>query len=78
MSDEVKSNNYYFNKCIQRSCFNPQSGINIDKLAFDELLEEASKLYSSINVRDSISNQEFLIAGVIKIFLRGGKRKILM
>jgi hypothetical protein len=56
----------------------PQSGINIDKLAFDELLEEASKLYSSINVRDSISNQEFSIAGVIKIFLRGGKRKILM
>jgi hypothetical protein len=31
------------------------------------LLEEASKLYSSINIKDSIINNEFSLANIIKI-----------
>ena len=33
---------------------NPPINIRVDKRAFDKLLEEASRLYSSINVKNSI------------------------
>jgi hypothetical protein len=39
------------------------------------LLEEASKLYSSINVKDPIANQEFSIADTIYIVLEGEKNE---
>jgi len=58
-----------------RLAITPPVSIRVDKVAFDELLEEASKLYSSINVKDSIANQGFSIAGIINIVLAGGKNK---
>ena len=36
--------------------YNSPTSIQVDKKAFDKLLEEASKLYSSINVKDSVAN----------------------
>jgi hypothetical protein len=60
---------------FKQAGYNPPINIQVDKLTFDELLEEASKLYSSINVKDSIVNQEFSIAGIINIVLAGGKNK---
>lgn len=39
------------------------------------MLDEASKLYNSINVKDSIANQEFSIANIIKIILENGKEE---
>ena len=55
--------------------YNSPTSIQVDKRAFDKLLEEASKLYSSINVKVSIANQEFSIANIINILLEGGKEK---
>jgi hypothetical protein len=60
---------------FKQAGYNPPINIQVDKWAFDELLEEASKLYSSINVKDSIVNQEFSIAGIINIVIAGGKEK---
>jgi ribosomal protein L44E len=60
---------------FKQAGYTPPTSIQVDKLAFDELLEEASKLYSSINVKDSIVNQEFSIAGIINIVIAGGKEK---
>ena len=60
---------------FKQAGYTPPTSIQVDKLAFDELLEEASKLYSSINVKDSITNQGFSIAGIINIVLAGGKNK---
>jgi hypothetical protein len=54
---------------------NPPTSIRVDKRAFGRLLEEASKLYSSINAKDSIANQEFSIANTIKIILEGESKK---
>lgn len=39
--------------------------IRVDNRAFNRLLDEASKLYNSINVKDSIANQELSIANII-------------
>src|SRR5688572_23542040 len=55
--------------------YNPPINIRVDKRAFDKLLEEASKLYSSINVKNSITNQGFSIADTINIILEGEKNK---
>jgi hypothetical protein len=60
---------------FKQAGYTPPTSIQVDKLTFDELLEEASKLYSSINVKDSIANQEFSIAGIINIVIAGGKEK---
>jgi hypothetical protein len=60
---------------FKQAGYTPPTSIQVDKLTFDELLEEASKLYSSINVKDSIVNQEFSIAGIINIVIAGGKNK---
>jgi hypothetical protein len=40
------------------------------------LLQEASELYSSINIKDSIENQEFSIANIIKIIFKEGKNDV--
>ena len=60
---------------FKQAGYNPPINIQVNNWAFDELLEEASKLYSSINVKDSIVNQEFSIAGIINIVIAGGKNK---
>jgi hypothetical protein len=60
---------------FKQAGYNPPIGIRVDKRAFDRLLEEASKLYSSINVKDSIENQEFSIAKIINIVLESGEEK---
>jgi predicted RNA-binding Zn-ribbon protein involved in translation (DUF1610 family) len=60
---------------FKQAGFNPPISIRVDKWAFDKLLEEASKLYSSINVKDSIENQEFSIANIINIVLESGEEK---
>ena len=54
---------------FKQAGYNPPISIKVDKRAFDRLLEEASKLYSSINVKDSIANQEFSIANILNIVL---------
>ncbi|HZD36264.1 MAG TPA: hypothetical protein VE130_13770 [Nitrososphaeraceae archaeon] len=53
--------------------YNPPTNIQVNKRAFDKLLEEASNLYSSINVKDSITNKQFSIANTINIVLEEGK-----
>ena len=58
---------------FKQAGYNPPISIRVDKWAFDRLLEEASKLYSSINVKDSIENQEFSIAEIIDIVLESGE-----
>lgn len=60
---------------FKQAGYTPPTSIQVDKWAFDELLEEASKLYSSINVKDSIANQEFSISGIINIVIAGGKEE---
>jgi hypothetical protein len=60
---------------FKQAGYNPPISIRVDKWAFDKLLEEASKLYSSINVKDSIENQEFSIANIINIVLESGEEK---
>jgi hypothetical protein len=60
---------------FKQAGYNPPLSIRVDKWAFDKLLEEASKLYSSINVKDSIENQEFSIANIINIVLESGEEK---
>jgi hypothetical protein len=52
---------------FKQAGYNPPTSIRVDKQAFTELLEEASKLYSSINVKDSIINNEFSLVNIIKI-----------
>jgi hypothetical protein len=52
---------------FKQAGYNPPISIKVDKQAFTELLEEASKMYSSINVKDSIINNEFSLANIIKI-----------
>src|ERR671910_2985837 len=54
---------------FKQAGYNSPTSIQVDKRAFDKLLEEASKLYSSINVKDSIANQEFSIANILNIVL---------
>jgi hypothetical protein len=51
---------------FKQAGYNPPISIRVDKQAFTELLEEASKLYSSINIKDSIINNEFSLANIIK------------
>jgi hypothetical protein len=43
---------------FKQAGYNPPTSIRVDKQAFTELLEEASKMYSSINVKDSIINND--------------------
>jgi hypothetical protein len=57
---------------FKQAGYSPPISIRVDKRAFDRLLEEASKLYSSINVKDSVMNQEFSISNVINIILERG------
>jgi hypothetical protein len=56
--------------------YNSPTIIQVDKRAFDKLLEEASTLYSSINVKNSIVNNEFSLANIIKIDLEEEKEEI--
>lgn len=56
--------------------YNSPTIIQVDKRAFDKLLEEASMLYSSINVKNSIVNNEFSLANIIKIDLEEEKEEI--
>lgn len=58
---------------FKQAGYNPPTSIQVDKRAFDKLLEEASELYSSINVKDSIANNEFSLANIIKIALEEEK-----
>jgi hypothetical protein len=60
---------------FKQAGYNPPISIRVDKWAFDKLLEEASKLYSSINVKDSIENQKFSISKIIDIVLESGGGK---
>jgi hypothetical protein len=60
---------------FKQAGYNPPLTIQVDKKAFDKLLEEASTLYSSINIKDSIANQEFSIANIINIVFEGGKQE---
>ena len=39
--------------------YNPPINIRVDKRAFDKLLEEASKLYSSINIKTRLQIKDF-------------------
>jgi predicted RNA-binding Zn-ribbon protein involved in translation (DUF1610 family) len=54
---------------FKQAGYNSPTSIQVDKRAFDKLLEEASELYSSINVKNSIANNEFSLANIIKIAL---------
>jgi folate-binding Fe-S cluster repair protein YgfZ len=58
---------------FKQAGYNSPTIIQVDKRAFDKLLEEASKLYSSINVKNSIANNEFSLANIIKIALEEEK-----
>jgi hypothetical protein len=60
---------------FKQAGYNPPTTIQVDKRAFDKLLEEASNLYSSINVKNSIANLEFSIANIINIVLEGEKEE---
>ena len=60
---------------FKQAGYNPPITIQVDKKAFDKLLEEASNLYSSINVKNSIENQEFSLANIVNIVLEGEKEK---
>jgi predicted RNA-binding Zn-ribbon protein involved in translation (DUF1610 family) len=42
----------------------------------NKLLEEASKLYSSVNVKDSIANKKFSLVDIINIILEEEKEEI--
>jgi hypothetical protein len=44
---------------LKQAGYNPPISIQVDKQTFNKLLQEASELYSSINVKDSIENIEF-------------------
>lgn len=61
---------------FKQTGYNSPISIQVDKRAFDKLLEEASKLYSSINVKNSIANNEFSLANIIKIALEEEKEEI--
>lgn len=52
---------------FKQAGYNPPISIRVDKRVFYKLLEEASKLYSSINVKDSIINNEFSLANIMNI-----------
>ena len=56
--------------------YNSPTSIQVDKKAFDKLLEEASKLYSSINVKDSVANKKFSLVNIINIVLEEEKEEI--
>jgi hypothetical protein len=60
---------------FKQAGYNPPISVRVDKRAFDRLLDEASKLYSSINVKDSIANQGFSIANIINIVLEDKKEE---
>jgi predicted RNA-binding Zn-ribbon protein involved in translation (DUF1610 family) len=61
---------------FKQAGYNPPVSVRVDKQAFDKLLEEASKLYSSVNVRDSIANKEFSLASILNIVLEEGKEEV--
>lgn len=61
---------------FKQAGYNSPTSIQVDKRAFDKLLEEASKLYSSINVKNSIANNEFSLVNIIKIALEGEKGEV--
>jgi predicted house-cleaning NTP pyrophosphatase (Maf/HAM1 superfamily) len=60
---------------FKQAGYNPPTSIRVDKQTFDKLLEEASQLYSSINVKDSITNHEFSIASITNIVLEEEKNE---
>jgi hypothetical protein len=60
---------------FKQAGYNLPVSVRLDKRAFDRLLQEASKLYSSVNVKDSIENQEFSIAHIMNIILEGKNEK---
>lgn len=60
---------------FKQAGYNPPISIRVDKRAFNRLLDEASKLYSSINVKESIAKHEFSIANIINIILENGKEE---
>jgi hypothetical protein len=45
-------------------------------ISFNKLLQEASELYSSVNIKDSIENQEFSIANIISVILEEEKNEV--
>jgi hypothetical protein len=61
---------------FKQAGYNSPTSIQVDKRVFDKLLEEASKLYSSINVKNSIVHNEFSLANIIKIVLEEEKEEI--
>jgi predicted RNA-binding Zn-ribbon protein involved in translation (DUF1610 family) len=61
---------------FKQAGYNSPISIQVDKKAFDKLLEEASKLYSSINVKDSIANKKFSLVNIINIVLEEEKEEI--
>ena len=63
---------------FNQSGYNSPTSIQVDKKAFDKLLEEASKLYSSINVNKkfSIANKKFSLVNIINIVLEEDKEEI--
>ena len=61
---------------FKQAGYNSPTSIQVDKREFDKLLEEASKLYSSINVKDSVANKKFSLVNIINIVLKGEKEEI--
>ena len=61
---------------FKQAGYNPPVSIRVDKQAFDKLLEEASKQYSSVNVKDSIANKEFSLVNILNIVLEGEKEEV--
>jgi hypothetical protein len=61
---------------FKQAGYNSPTSIQVDKKAFDKLLEEASKLYSSVNVKDSIANKKFSLVNIINIVLEEEKEEI--
>ena len=61
---------------FKQAGYNSPTSIQVDKKAFDKLLEEASNLYSSINVKDSIANKKFSLVNIINIVLEEEKEEI--
>ena len=61
---------------FKQAGYNSPTSIQVDKKAFDKLLEEASELYISINVKDSIANNEFSLANIVNIALEEEKEEV--
>jgi hypothetical protein len=72
LTDAVTS----FINSFKQAGYNPPISIQVDKRTFDKLLQEASELYSSINIKDSIENQEFSIANIIKVIFKEEKNDV--